>query len=212
MKFLTSTILLFLTITSIAQIDLTQLDGSISEDENTQFGKLGENGSSVLSAVVDGDYIKINVKSDTMYVASLCLCSDNSKMMILHASAALGQVIYSAKDGSWRSDEQFDWKVRETDMTEKTIKKRREYLEKYGWVANTLSMGQIGEVEFIIKKSLFAEKEVFLAAGLMSQANPEEIIPLPTKTSGDCAAYSLVVGDPESSYQFEPKTWFRIGL
>ena len=205
--------MLFASLSSFAQIDFSQLDGTISESEKVQFRKLGENGSSEILAYVDDDYIKVNVKSDTLYVASLCLCSDEAKTMVLHASAALGQVNYSATErGDWESDGQFDWQVRETDMSEETIQKRKNYLDTYGWVANTLSMGRRGEVEFIIKKSLFPGNEVFLAAGLMPKATPEEIIPLPAVTSGDCAAFSLVAGDPERSYRFEPQTWFKIGL
>ncbi len=212
MKFLASIFLVTLSLASAGQIDFTKLDGIISESENSQLSKLGENGSSKISAAVVGDYIKVNILSDAMYVASLCFCSDDSKTLVVHASAALGQVSYSARGDSWRSDETFDWKVRETDMSKKTIEKRRDYLDTYGWVANTLSMGRRGEVEFVIKKSLFSGNEVFLAAGLMPESNPEEIVPLPTETSGDCAAYSLVAGDPQKSYRFEPKTWFKISL
>ncbi len=213
MKVSLAILLLSVSLISVAQIDLTQLDGTISEDEKAQFQLLGENGVSEISAYVDADYIKINVKSDTMYVASLCFCDGNEKTIVMHASSALGQLNYlSAGDGTWNSSEQFDWKVREKDMSKKTIEKRREYLDNYGWVANTVSMGRKGHVEFIVKKELFTTNQVFLAAGLMLKANPEEIIPLPTRTSGDCAALSLVAGNAEKNYRFEPETWFKINF
>ncbi len=212
MKFLTALLLLSISISSTAQIDLTQLDGIISEEENARFQKLGENRTSEISAIVDGDYIKINVKSDTMYVASLCLCSDEKKTIVLHASSALGQINYAYDSESWTTEEQFTWKVRERDMSASTLAKRRNYLDEFGWVANTTPMGSNKEVEFIIRKDLFTGNRVLLAAGLMLKSDPENIVPLPAKTSGDCAALSLVAGNRENSYQFEPKNWFRIDL
>lgn len=213
MKNLIAVLFFTSTLPSIAQIDLTQLDGTISEEEKAQFQLLGKNEVSEISMSADGDYLKINIKTDTIFVASLCLCDGNGKTIVMHASSALGQSsYYSKEDDTWNSTESFVWKVRETDMKTETIAKRIDYLEQNGWVANTVMMGQRGEVEFIIKKDLFDGKKVFLGAGLMLKANPQDIIPLPEKTSGDCAAFSLVAGPALKSYQFRPDEWYKIKL
>lgn len=200
-------------ITSHAQIDLSQLDGQITENEKKLFQVLGENGNSQIAIAQDGDYLRINVTSDTMYVASLCLCAENKKTMVLHASAALGNVNYKAGNkGKWNSSDKFDWQMRENDMSTETLKLRGAHLEKYGWVANTTGMGSRREVEFIISKTLLDGQKISLAAGLMPKADPENIIGIPTETSGDCAAFTLVAGPPAPQYQFEPERWLQIRL
>ncbi|MEP1095109.1 MAG: hypothetical protein ABJG78_08365 [Cyclobacteriaceae bacterium] len=206
-------ILCLLATASAAQIDLSQLDGKITESEKKLFQLLGENGNSQLSISQENDHLKINVISDTMYVASLCLCIDKKKTIVLHASAALGKVNYkSGGKGQWNSSDKFDWQMRESDMSAETIKLRETHLKEFGWVANTLGMGSRREAEFIISRSLLEGKDISLAAGLMPKSDPENIIGIPAGTSGDCAAFTLVAGPPEPTYQFDPERWLKIRL
>ncbi|MEP5612176.1 MAG: hypothetical protein ABJP45_07995 [Cyclobacteriaceae bacterium] len=202
-----------LAITCTAQIDLSHLDGRVTESEKRLFQLLGKNGNSQLSIAQEDGYLKINVTSDTMYVASLCLCINKKKTIVLHASAALGNVNYeSGSKGQWNSSDTFDWQLRENDMSFETIELRKAHLETYGWVANTLGMGSQREAEFVISRSLLEGNNISLAAGLMPKADPENIIGIPAETSGDCAAFSLVAGPPEPAYQFDPERWLKIKL
>lgn len=213
MKWIIFSIFYTYSLVSFSQIDWEQLDGIISNDEKIAFQKLGENGSSEISIAKTVDYLKVNVSSDTMYVASLCLCTNTNKTMVLHASAALGNVNYDMdSNGSWNTTDSFDWQMRESDMSEKTKQMRAEHLKKYGWVANTLGMGSRKQVEFIISKAFVNSSSISLAAGLMPKADPENIIGLPANSAGDCADFKLVAGPPNPTYQFKPKGWYKIGL
>lgn len=49
--------------------------------------------------------------------------------------------------------------MREGEMDEETIQKRLYYLEEFGWVANTMDMGEVGNTEFILERSLLANQE-----------------------------------------------------
>ncbi|WP_185152730.1 hypothetical protein, partial [Fulvivirga aurantia] len=96
---------------------------------------------------------------------------------------------------------------------DKTISKRSTYFQQYGWVGNTMSMGKAGENEIIIDKKLFDKKSpIHLAAGLMPEVNPTQIISLPEGHSAGCANAKLVSGDPNESYNFLPTGWYRIDL
>ncbi|MEQ9405137.1 MAG: hypothetical protein RIM99_16215 [Cyclobacteriaceae bacterium] len=213
MKQLISLIILLFSLNLAAQPDLTKLDGKISSNERQRFELQGANGNSSISTSIDDDFLRINVSSDSLYVASLCLCTSDNEIIVLHASAALGRVNYERTTGQiWKSDDKFDWRIREPEMTPEIIQKRLEHLNNYGWVANTLGMGTGQDAEFIIRKDLFESNTIYLAAGLMSRADPENIIPLPAKTAGDCADFALVAGPPKPEYSFDPKKWFKIDL
>ncbi len=55
----------------------------------------------------------------------------------------------------------------------------------------------------------FAGRDAYLAAGLMTEAKPEEIIEFPQEGTGGCASHSLVSGTPEKSYPFNLVKWYR---
>lgn len=206
-----SIILVFiLSIGSIhAQFD--QLDGSISAKENQQLTTIGENGSNMMQIDQSSEnFIRVTIKSGTLYVASLCACTSKNEVFVLHASAALGDQTYTQASNYWITNDVFNWEVREGEMTAAAIKKRQDYFEKKGWVANTVHMGNDGETEFFISREILGEGDVYLALGLMTEANPEVIIDIPENGAGDCADLKLVSGDPKSRYSFDPSTWIKI--
>jgi len=205
------TLLTFLLLTSHVQAQLPELDGNISEAESQSLAIVGRHGSN--SLMVDNSsqqFIKVSIKSEKLYVASLCACIGGDKIMVMHASAALGDLTYTRqKNEQWVTNDKFVWAVRENDMDPETIEKRRQYLSNRGWIASTMSMGKEGEAEFLIDRKLFTSQALSLAVGLMTEANPEDIIGLPMNAS-DCASHSLVSGDPESSYAFDTSEWIKI--
>lgn len=88
-----------------SQSALEMPDGIISELDLVNFKLLGNNGDDKLFIQNADDYIKLSIQSEELYVASLCLCSQD-QIIVLHASAALGKVIYKKEaDGVWRTRE-----------------------------------------------------------------------------------------------------------
>lgn len=203
-KVLSIAIILLLAAITHAQ-DLQNLDGNISSEEANSLKVIGENENNQLMIGDLGDYLRIAVKSEELYVASLCICNDQNEVIVLHASAALGQIVYKRDGGKWTTGEKFDWQMRETGMDASTIAKRTNYLEVNGWVANTMRMGAKGETEFILDRKLFSG-DLKLAIGLMTAADPENIVGVPYDIEG-CATHSLVAGPPNSTYKFLPDRW-----
>lgn len=207
---LQTTLLLFFSYSSQAQVDLKSLDGNISSEEAKGLEVLGKNESNQLLIDPSSDsYLKVTVKSDELYVASLCICNEKNQVTVLHASAALGQIIYRKEGDGWVTNQKFDWQMREEGMDDATIAKRNKYLQDNGWVANTMSMGNVGETEFIIDRKAFSG-ELKLAIGLMTAENPDNIVGIPPKEAGDCADQKLVSGDPKSNYGFDTSNWITL--
>ncbi len=196
-----------------SQSALEMPDGIISESDLTDFKMLGNNGDNKIFIQNSGDYLKLSIQSAELYVASLCLCSQD-QIIVLHASAALGKLIYKKDEhGVWRTeDEAFTYGMRDTAMDQAAVSKRQAYLTEQSWVANTMAMGNTGETEIIIHKKLLpvSSTNARLALGLMTAADPEKIVDFPEKRTPGCAALSLVGGYIENSYDFRPDEWFYI--
>ncbi|SNT05098.1 hypothetical protein SAMN05421640_2170 [Ekhidna lutea] len=207
---LKTTLLLFFVYSIQAQTDLKSLDGNISSEEAKGLEVLDKNESNQLLIDPSSDsYLKITVKSEELYVASLCICNEQDEVTVLHASAALGQILYKKEGDQWSTNQKFDWQLREVDMKDATIAKRNQYLRDNGWVANTMNMGNAGETEFIIDRQAYGEN-LKIAIGLMTAKNPNNIVGIPSGGTGDCANQKLVAGDPKNSYQFEVANWIEI--
>ncbi|MEO9483616.1 MAG: hypothetical protein ABJG47_09235 [Ekhidna sp.] len=193
------------------QAQLEQLDGVISEEEESQLRLIGENGSSSMFIDTSSDYsVRVIIKSEKLYVASLCVCNEKNEVIVMHASSALGDQTYIQSNDTWSTEDTFKWEVREVALTAEIIEKRRQYLEKHGWVANTVSMGKGGETEFFINRKLLEKSGASFALGLMTESDPENIIGIPAVGSGDCADFKLVSGDPATHYSFNPEKWIKI--
>ena len=209
MKLVYSILLHIILCSCNAQIDFKTIDGTITSAEFENLNAVEKNGSSVL--LIDDsskDYLRVSVKSEELYVASLCICNDKNEVFVLHASAALGQIVYKKNHPHWETIQKFDWKMREQGMNAETIAKRKNYLDNHGWIANTMGMGKKGETEFIIDRNKF-KGELKLAIGLMTASDPNNIVGIP-KSVGDCANHNLVSGDPKKEYDFDPGKWITI--
>ena len=206
------TLLAFLLLTSHIQAQLQKLDGNITEAEIQSLSTIDSHGAnSLMIDTSSQQFIKVALKSEKLYVASLCVCIGENKIMVMHASAALGDLTYTYQQNKhWVTDDKFVWAVRENDMTPETIEKRKQYFDDRGWIGSTMSMGNDGETEFLIDRKLFGNQSLSLAIGLMTEGDPENIIGIPKNDASDCAAHALVSGDPESSYRFDTSGWLKI--
>ncbi|MFC0605849.1 hypothetical protein [Winogradskyella pulchriflava] len=181
-------------------------DGTLDNKELENMELVVEEGINKLYIKETKEYFYVSVKTEEIYVASLCVCNGSS-ISVLHASAALGKLNYEkSEDNIWNTNESFVWEMREKGFSPEEIDKRKEYLDKNGWVASTMEMGKIGETEFVISKEWLSEKPRF-AIGLMPASLPENTFSLPIKNSLACGNHSLVSGEPKSNYSFTPIHW-----
>ncbi len=210
-KLLVLSLILF-PVSSNAQNVVANLDGSLSTSELKNYYELGNADENILYLGTDDTYLYLGIRSEKIHVASVCL-ANQERVLVLHSSAALGMLEYVKAEGnSWYSDEEFVWGMRDGEMDPKTLMKRENYLKEHGWIANTMSMGETGQTEFIIDRNMLTGEIVHLGAGLMPESDPEAIIPFPVETAGDCAAFSLVSGRAETEYSFSPELWHEISL
>lgn len=188
---------------------IRHLDGVITASEAELPTHVVQEDAGRLVIHQDARFLSIAVQAEALDVASLCLAAADT-VLVLHASAALGALTYSRQEETWRTGDHFAWAMRDTSMTDAAQDARRAHLNAHGWVATTMRMGRPGEVEFLIRRTLLPPGDLFLAAGLMPSARPEEMLALPAETAGDCADFDLVAGSPSSTYRFQPTTWVLI--
>src|SRR5687768_2738866 len=61
----------------------------------------------------DGEYLRVSVTGPRAGLASLCV-GDDSRVRILHASAAVGEAVYERDGERWTLKSGFDWKLRDS--------------------------------------------------------------------------------------------------
>jgi len=186
-----------------------QLDGLIARQEQRQSTIRLQEDETLISVRLEGDVFWVRVQSEPLNVASLCLGTPDS-VMILHASSALGWIPYRRNGSAWQRNGSFNWDMRNTSMTQEALRARARYFNQNGWVATTVEMGQRGEVEFLIRRDLLPADTLYLAAGLMPTAHPDEIMGFPVDTAGDCADPELVTGPPDPTLHFNPTAWAKL--
>jgi hypothetical protein len=178
------------------------LDGKLAEDEVAPV--LARSAEIKLSARREGPYLRVNVVSEPIFVASLCIATEN-RVLVLHASAALGAVTYTFDGEVWSTTEKFDWAVRDTTQSKEARAERAQHLASHGWVATTARTGEPGVTEFLIHDDLVPQG-ARLALGLMPGAHPEAILGLPREPAG-CANAELVGGPAPPVLRFVPENW-----
>ena len=193
----------------LGQVHLSQLDGSVSQDEITDMKSIGHTGSADFFIGNDGEILRLSITSEPIHVASICI-AQNETVTVYHASAALGKIVYQRLESNWVTEDNFNWEMRDVDMNPEAIRQRQQYFEKNSWVATTTGMGNAGETEFHFSISEFESDPIYLAAGLMLASNPDSIASFPEQNAGACADHSLVAGSPDSQYPFDYSNWAEI--
>ncbi|REJ76102.1 MAG: hypothetical protein DWQ47_10795 [Acidobacteria bacterium] len=185
------------------------IDGVLKDGEVAYLEKRAATDEITILSRDDGEFISIAVKTAPHFVASICLASADD-VIVLHASAALGELEYLKKDGAWDPNGKFEWKVRDTSMGPEAIQQRTDYFQMNKWVANTTPMGTKGETEFLVRKDILSGEDLMLAVGIMPESDPEKIISFPEEPAG-CGDRMLVSGNSErKGMRFDTSSWIRI--
>lgn len=203
---------LSLSVFLIVKPDFSKLDGFIDEDEISTFHEKIDFHSQTIFFSKQDDLLRISIDSEKIYVANVCIAYKD-RIDVFHASAALGKISYQKNEDLWITEEEFDWELRESAVTEETIELRKKYFLANNWVATTMSMGEEGETEFYFNTSNYEDSQpIYIAVGLMPASNPESIIGFPENSASSCADHSLVSGNMKDQYPFEVKNWFPLEL
>ncbi len=191
------------------QIDLTQLDGNISQDEMSEMKMIGNIDPAEFYIGKNGDVLILSIRSEPIHVASVCI-AQNESVTVYHASAALGAIKYTPLNNNWETKEEFQWEMRNGEMTLEAIEQRQTYFEEHKWIASTTKMGRSGNTEFYFDTNAFDSESVYLAAGLMLVSDPDSIVSFPELNASACSDHSLVAGSPDAQYSFDPSSWLEI--
>ena len=138
-------------------------------------------------------------------LASLCV-ADDTRVRILHASAAVGEATYERSGESWALKSTFDFKLRDTRTGPPSEQERAGYFSASGWVANASRAGD-PKREFRIRLS---EAVHFLGVTFFTTNEPMTVSYWPASMDDDCRAVRVAQGFLPEAAEFRPATWHRL--
>jgi hypothetical protein len=152
-----------------------------------------------------GEMLQVVVTGPRPGLASLCV-GDESRVRILHASAAVGEATYVRSNGGWTLTSGFDFKLRDSRTGPPSESSRREFLTNMGWIANASNAGDPRR-EFSIQLS---SALTFLGAAFYATSEPARVSHWPPQMDDDCRAVKVVQGFLPAQASFRPATWHPI--
>ena len=153
----------------------------------------------------DKDGLRLTVTGPRAGLASLCV-GDESRVRILHASAAVGEAIYERSGEQWVLKSGFEFKLRDTRNGPPSETDRAQYLSTMGWVANASRAGDPVRT-FIVQRS---ERIRFVGVTFLTTADPMAVSHWPASMDDDCRAMKIAQGYLPDSAHFRPAGWHRI--
>ena len=153
----------------------------------------------------DGDDLRVTVTGPRAGLASLCV-GDESRVRILHASAALGEAAYERSGETWVRKSNFEFKLRDTRTGPPTEADRTLYLSTMGWVANA-SRGGDPTRAFTVRLS---ERIRFVGVTFLATDAPMALSHWPASMDDGCREMEVAQGYLPDRAQFRPAAWHRI--
>ncbi len=153
----------------------------------------------------DGDDLHVTVTGPRAGLASLCV-GDESRVRILHASAAVGEAVYERSGQQWALKSKFEFKLRDTRTGPPPEAERNQYLSSMGWVANASRTGDPVRA-FTVR---LAERIRFVGVTYLATDEPMAMSHWPAAMDDDCRAMPVAQGYLPETAQFRPASWHRI--
>lgn len=162
----------------------------------------------------DGQFLFLAVSSTAEGFPSVCIARADT-VRILHASAALGAVTYTSRDGRWSTtDTAFGYGMRNTALTDGAREERKLYLAQHGWVGSTARMGQGRSHELQVSLAMLGPTPR-IALGYFRMAGAGDRVTWPAfladSTEG-CAELRLIQGWVVERPRFEPALYLELEL
>lgn len=153
----------------------------------------------------DGDDLRVTVTGPRAGLASLCV-GDESRVRILHASAAIGEAVYERSGEQWVLKSKFDFKLRDARTGPPSEADRSQYLAAMGWVANASRTGDAVRA-FTVH---LTERIRFIGVTYLATGEPMAMAHWPAAMGDDCRAMQVAQGFLPETAQFRPASWHRI--
>lgn len=189
-----------------ARDPLPVVDGIIQPGEWALAEKYDfEDGSELSLMVADNHlFLAIRSSSDEMISANVFLSSE-SRIEILHTSAALGTAIYQPEGDTWQRTRDFEWCCRSRLDNASARAVREAFYHTENWLGINTYNGTENELEYKIR---LTGSEEYLAVNFLrvNQIEDKQIWPVGIT---DGPAQPTIGGFPEEM-DFSPEDWFAI--
>lgn len=152
-----------------------------------------------------GNDLYVAVEGSGTGFPSLCV-GDADRVEILHASAALGTVVYRRGANVWSRGPGFEWRVRDLPQPSPTLAAEREsFLKQQRWLANASHTGApFREFRIVLDAERRFLGVVFLSTDSMQAAY------WPASMDDGCRDPDLLRGEAPGSLELEPSRWHEI--
>ena len=181
------------------------LDGILKTEEWASAARHPFPGGEVLFQS-QGELVAVGVRGSQAGFPHIALSAGDS-VWVLHASAALGMVVYARSGQVWNLISPPTWEVRNPSLTSAAEEERERYLRANGWVGTTGRMGNPGETEFLIRMDAFGEDGLRLAVTHLAPDFPGETTRWPGISLDDVGALQLLTGPMPGRLEFTPNQW-----
>ena len=151
-------------------------------------------------------FLAVGVRGPSFGLAHLALASRDT-IRVLHASAALGSIVYVREGQDWRKIQDPTWEVRDTSQTAAGVAERERYLAAHDWVGTTGYMGRENEIEFLVRRERFGGEELRMAVVFYPMGPPGDLPRWPDTVQDGAVAVELLSGPMPSRLIFEPESW-----
>jgi hypothetical protein len=149
--------------------------------------------------------LHVTVTGPRAGLASLCI-GDESRVRILHASAAVGEAVYERSGAQWVLTSKFEFKLRDTRTGGPTESDRAQYRSSMGWVANASRTGE-GARNFAVH---LTERIRFVGVTFLATDQPMAVSYWPASMDDGCREIKVAQGYLPDTAQFRPAGWHRV--
>jgi hypothetical protein len=191
--------------TRVPRAKAPAVDGTLAPGEwdKARVEKLGNGGELLLQH--DGDFLYVGLRVPEGGIGSLCVPADPARVLVLHASAALGTAGYERAGADWRLVRKFAFELRDTGASAEAMAQRAAFLAAEGWFANTSRQGA-REREYQISWRRGDERGLPLAVVYMTFPG-EKLYVWPAALADASVHPEIVKGNLPERARFEPPTW-----
>jgi hypothetical protein len=165
----------------------------------------------------DGKFLYIGVRSTRRGFPSVCLMRGNT-VRVVHASFALGDVVYAKNGAKWRLAAPFEWDRPARPIGFDGDERRARFLAERGWIGSTVPMGNPRHAEMQIALDQLDPRDprIRVAFFMEDDGRGETIASWARSGSGvprdDCANDRLVRGYAPERVTFRKATWIKLRL
>ena len=162
----------------------------------------------------DGKYLYIGVRTTRRGFPSVCLIRGNT-VRVLHASFALGDVVYAKKDAMWKLGAPFEW---DRPAFGDRDPQRARFLAERGWLGSTVPMGNPRHAEMQIALDQLDPRDLRISIAVFMEDDEGGADIASWSRAGaravrdGCANDRLVRGYAPEKLAFRKNGWTRVRL